>query len=249
MSNMHNSFQDRVAMITGAASGIGKAVAIKMAEQGCQLCLVDLNRELLTELEKQLSPQTKIMIFCGDVTEPTFIQTVVEQIGKQFGRLDFALNNAGITSAAKGIADIELAEWQRVMDVNINSLYYCMHYQIPLMQQLNGGAIVNMSSMLGLIGTKNRAAYVTSKHAVTGMTKAVALDYADQNIRVNSVHPGYIETPLIAHIDHEALITKHPVGRLGTAEEVAALVNFLFSDEAKFITGSQYVIDGGYSIQ
>lgn len=236
-------------MITGAASGIGKAVAIKMAEQGCQLCLIDLNRELLTELERQLSPQTKIMSFCGDVTEPTFIQTVVEQISKQFGRLDFALNNAGITSAAKGIADIELAEWQRVMDVNINSLYYCMHYQIPLMIKSGGGAIVNMSSMLGLIGTKNRAAYVTSKHAVTGMSKAVALDYADRNIRVNSVHPGYIETPLIAHIDHEALIAKHPVGRLGTAEEVAALVNFLFSDEAKFITGAQYVIDGGYAIQ
>lgn len=249
MNTLYNLFQNRMVMITGAASGIGKAVAIKMAEQGCQLCLIDLNRELLTELERQLSPQTKIMSFCGDVTEPTFIQTVVEQISKQFGRLDFALNNAGITSAAKGIADIELAEWQRVMDVNINSLYYCMHYQIPLMIKSGGGAIVNMSSMLGLIGTKNRAAYVTSKHAVTGMSKAVALDYADRNIRVNSVHPGYIETPLIAHIDHEALIAKHPVGRLGTAEEVAALVNFLFSDEAKFITGAQYVIDGGYAIQ
>lgn len=124
-----------------------------------------------------------------------------------------------------------------------------MHYQIPLMLKNDGGAIVNMSSMLGLIATKNRAPYVTSKHAVTGMSKAVALDYADQNIRVNSVHPGYIETPLIVHIDHDALAKKHPVGRLGKAEEVAALVSFSFSDEAKFITGSQYVIDGGYSIQ
>lgn len=249
MMQNNRNLSDHVAMITGAASGIGKEVALTLAKQGCRLCLIDLNQQQLNELKEQIKSQTQVLVLSGDVTDSTFIQSIVNQIEVQFGRLDFALNNAGITSAAKGIADLELDEWHRVIDVNVNSIYYCMHYQIPLMLKSSGGSIVNMSSMLGLIATKNRAAYVTSKHAVTGMTKATALDYADHQIRVNSVHPGYIETPLIAHIDQSILATKHPVGRLGKPEEVASLVNFLFSDEAKFITGSQYVIDGGYSIQ
>lgn len=249
MIKNNRNLNDYVAMITGAASGIGKEVALTLAKQGCRLCLIDLNHKQLNKLKEQIKSQTQVLVLTGDVTDSIFIQSVVNQIEVQFGRLDFALNNAGITSAAKGIADLELDEWHRVIDVNVNSIYYCMHYQIPLMLKSSGGSIVNMSSMLGLIATKNRAAYVTSKHAVTGMTKATALDYADHQIRVNSVHPGYIETPLIAHIDQSILATKHPVGRLGKPEEVASLVNFLFSDEAKFITGSQYVIDGGYSIQ
>lgn len=238
-----------VAMITGAASGIGKAVAIELAKQGCRLCLVDLNLDHLIQLQTQLSAQCDIIVYQGDVTDMDFIKSVVEAIDQKFGQLNYAFNNAGMTSQAKGIADLQALEWQRVMDVNVNSFYYCMHYQVPLMLKTGRGSIVNMASMLGLIATKNRAAYVTSKHAVTGLTKAVALDYADQNIRVNSIHPGYIETPLIAHIDQQTLIAKHPVGRLGAPEEVAALVSFLLSDHAKFITGSQYVIDGGYSIQ
>ena len=243
------TMQNKVAMITGAASGIGREVAIRLAGEGCKLCLVDLNADLLAKLEQELSGLTSLITCIGDVTDHHFIQTVINQIEQHFGRLDLALNNAGITTAANAVADVAINEWHKVMNINVNSLYYCMHYQVPLMLKNDGGSIVNMSSMLGLIATKNRAPYVTSKHAITGMSKAVALDYAGQNIRVNSVHPGYIETPLIAHIDHEALAKKHPVGRLGKAEEVAALVSFLFSDEAQFITGSQYVIDGGYSIQ
>lgn len=245
--SMHK--QKKVAMITGAASGIGREVAIRLARNGCQLCVIDINESLLLQLEQELSQLTNIVTYTGDVTNHEFIKCVVRNIEQKFGRLDLALNNAGVTTSANTIAEISLDEWHRVMDVNINSLYYCMHYQIPLMLKNKSGSIINMSSMLGLIATKNRAPYVTSKHAVTGMTKAAALDYADQNIRVNSVHPGYIETPLIEHIDHTMLAAKHPVGRLGKAEEVAALIDFLFSDEAKFITGSQYVIDGGYSIQ
>ena len=241
--------KNKVAMITGAASGIGREVAIRLAQEGCQLCLVDLNQVLLAQLQQELSELSSVMTCVGDVTDHHFIQGVINKIEQHFGRLDLALNNAGITTAANAVADVTIDEWHKVMNINVHSLYYCMHYQIPLMLKNGGGAIVNMSSMLGLIATKNRAPYVTSKHAVTGMSKAVALDYADQNIRVNSVHPGYIETPLIAHIDHESLAKKHPVGRLGTAEEVAALVRFLLSDEAQFITGAQYVIDGGYSVQ
>ncbi|MBP8063394.1 MAG: SDR family oxidoreductase [Acinetobacter sp.] len=240
---------NKVAMITGAASGIGREVAVRLAKDGCKLCLVDISEVLLKELESELSKVTQVIINVGDVADASFIKNTIQQIDESFGQLDFALNNAGVTTVANPVADIAIDEWHRIMNINVNSLYYCMHYQIPLMLKSKGGSIVNMSSMLGLIATKNRAPYVTSKHAVTGMSKAVALDYADQNIRVNSVHPGYIETPLIAHIDHDFLAAKHPVGRLGKAEEVAALVSFLFSSEAQFITGSQYVIDGGYSIQ
>ncbi len=240
---------NKVAMITGAASGIGREVAIRLANDGCKLCLIDINEVQLNELESELLKVTQVIVKVGDVTDANFIKNTIQQIDESFGQLDFALNNAGVTTAANPVADIAIEEWHKIMNINVNSLYYCMHYQIPLMLKSKGGSIVNMSSMLGLIATKNRAPYVTSKHAVTGMSKAVALDYADQNIRVNSVHPGYIETPLIAHIDHDVLAGKHPVGRLGKAEEVAALVSFLFSNEAQFITGSQYVIDGGYSIQ
>ncbi|MEO4185770.1 SDR family oxidoreductase [Acinetobacter pittii] len=238
-----------VVMISGAASGIGKSTALAMAEQSNRLCLLDLNKQALEELKLQLQEKCEIITLCGDVTDATFIQSAVNEIEHKFGRLDYVLNNAGMTSVSKSITDLEFEEWHRVIDVNIHSVYYCLYYQIPLMLKSGGGSIVNISSVLGLIGIKNRAAYVTSKHAVTGMTKAAALDYAEENIRVNSVHPGYIQTPLIAHIDSEMLVAKHPVKRLGTAEEVTALVKFLWSDEAKFITGSQYVIDGGYSIQ
>src|SRR5690606_10958181 len=177
------SKHNKVAMITGAASGIGREVARRLAQEGCDLCLIDLNEELLEQLKIELETSTQIAIYTGDVTNHSFIQHVVQDIQQNFGRLDFALNNAGVTTPANAVTDISIEEWHRVMNINVNSLYYCMHYQIPLMLKNSGGSIVNMSSMLGLIATKNRAPYVTSKHAVTGMTKAVALDYAEQNIR------------------------------------------------------------------
>ena len=240
----------QVAMITGAASGIGKAVAYKLAAFGYVLHLVDLNEADLYALKTDLERTAEIYVYAGDVSDATFIQGVLTQIAKYGQGLDCALNNAGMTCAAASIDDLDIATWQRMMDVNLNSVFYCLKYQTQLMkQQGRGGSIVNTSSMLGLIATKHRAAYVASKHAVTGLSKAAALDGAEYNIRVNSIHPGYIETPLIAHLDAQALAAKHPIGRLGKSEEVAHLAYFLLSQQAKFITGAQYSIDGGYSIQ
>lgn len=240
----------QVAMITGAASGIGKAVAEKLAGQGYILHLLDLNATALAQLEAELATQSKVKIYVGDVSDATFVADVVAQIGSSGQGLDCAFNNVGMTSPAASIDELELDVWQQVLDVNLNSIFYCLKYQIQLMkQQGRGGLIVNTSSMLGLIATAHRAAYVATKHAVTGLTKAAALDGAEYNIRVNSIHPGYIETPLIAHLDRQALAAKHPIQRLGSSEEVANLVYFLLSKEASFVTGSQYVIDGGYSIQ
>ncbi|AXY57613.1 SDR family oxidoreductase [Acinetobacter chinensis] len=243
------TMKNKVAMITGAASGIGLAVAEQLAAQQCQLCLVDQNADALEALAEILGKQVKVITFTGDLSQADFVENVVVQIEQQFGRLDYALNNAGVTSPAQPLHELTLETWNSVLGVNLNSVFYGLKAQIPLMLKSGGGAVVNTSSMLGLVATQNRAAYVTSKHAVTGLTKAAALDYAQQNIRVNSVHPGYIETPLISHIDQQMLIQKHPIGRLGTPQEVAELICFLLSEQASFITGAQYVIDGGYTIQ
>ena len=243
------TMKNKVAMITGAASGIGRAVAEQLAAQQCQLCLVDQNADALEALAEILGKQVRVIIFTGDLSQPDFVENVVARIEQQFGRLDYALNNAGVTSSAQPLHELTLETWNSVLGVNLNSVFYGLKAQIPLMLKSGGGSVVNTSSMLGLVATQNRAAYVTSKHAVTGLSKAAALDYAQQNIRVNSVHPGYIETPLISHIDQQMLIQKHPIGRLGTPQEVAELICFLLSDQASFITGAQYVIDGGYTIQ
>lgn len=243
------TMKNKVAMITGAASGIGRAVAEQLAAQQCQLCLVDQNADALEALAETLGKQVKVITSTGDLSQADFVENVVAQVEQQFGRLDYALNNAGVTSPAQPLHELTLETWNSVLGVNLNSVFYGLKAQIPLMLKSGGGSVVNTSSMLGLVATQNRAAYVTSKHAVTGLSKAAALDYAQQNIRVNSVHPGYIETPLISHIDQQMLIQKHPIGRLGTPQEVAELICFLLSDQASFITGAQYVIDGGYTIQ
>ncbi len=243
------TMKNKVAMITGAASGIGRAVAEQLAAQQCQLCLVDQNADALEALAEILGKQVKVITFTGDLSQADFVENIVAQVEQQFGRLDYALNNAGVTSPAQPLHELTLETWNSVLGVNLNSVFYGLKAQIPLMLKSGGGSVVNTSSMLGLVATQNRAAYVTSKHAVTGLSKAAALDYAQQNIRVNSVHPGYIETPLISHIDQQMLIQKHPIGRLGTPQEVAELICFLLSEQASFITGAQYVIDGGYTIQ
>ena len=246
---MQYHFKNKVAMVTGAGSGIGQAVSILLAKHGCKLCLIDLNEVALDETLRLSGSQTDILIQVGDVSNVEFIQSCIQQIDQQFSRLDFAFNNAGISSPIKSITDLSMEIWHNQINVNLNSIFYCLHFQIPLMLKNGGGSIVNTSSILGTVATENRAAYITAKHGVTGLSKAAALDYAQQNIRVNSIHPGYIETPLIRNIQTEKTRRKHPIQRLGTVDEVANLVIFLLSDQASFITGANYAIDGGYTTQ
>jgi len=170
----------------------------------------------------------------------------------RWGGLHLAVNNAGIGGPLGALDQIDDEGWNRLIGINLSGVFYGMRAQVPAMLAAGGGAIVNISSILGLVGSPLAIPYVTAKHGVTGMTKAAALAYAAQGVRINSVHPGYIDTPLLAGLDQAtltALIAAHPIGRLGTADEVAEVVGFLLSDRAANVTGSQYAVDGGYTTQ
>ncbi|MBC7158675.1 MAG: SDR family oxidoreductase, partial [Porphyrobacter sp.] len=181
------------------------------------------------------------------------VEAMVDFAVQAFGRLDLAVNNAGIAGPSAPIAETQLDDWHRVIDINLHGVFYGLRYQIPAMLESGGGAIVNMSSILGSVGWRGSVGYVAAKHALLGMTRTAALEYAARGVRVNAVGPAFIATPLIEQAMDEAaraaVVALHPAGRLGTAEEVAALTNFLLSDAASFVNGSYHPVDGGFLSQ
>lgn len=186
-----------------------------------------------------------------DVADAASIEQMVKAAVSTFGALHLAVNNAGIGGAQANIADYALDDWHKVIDVNLNGVFYGMKYEIAAMLKAGGGAIVNMSSILGSVGWAGSCAYVAAKHALVGLTRTAALEYAAQNVRVNAVGPAFIDTPLLSkNLDEDAraqLAGLHPAGRLGTPQEVSALTCFLLSDAASFINGSYHLVDGGYT--
>lgn len=242
--------RDRTAIVTGAGSGIGRAVALAYARAGARVVASDLNETGGQETVRLVTAAGGTCIFVrADVSSPGDNEGLVDAAVKEFGALHIACNNAGIGGELNPVADLSVEGWRRVIDINLSGAFYGMRAQIPRMLDAGGGAIVNMASILGQVGTAGAAAYVAAKHGLVGLTRTAALDYAARGIRVNAVGPGYIDTPLLAVLPDEAragLAALHPIGRIGRVEEVASLVVWLSSDEASFVTGAYYPVDGGY---
>ena len=246
--------EKKAAIVTGAGSGIGRAVALIYAKQGAMVAVSDINENGGEETVEQIKANGGKAIFIKtDVSKSSDNQFLVERTIKEFGSLQIACNNAGIGGPLALTGDYPVDGWDKVISVNLSGIFYGMRYQIPAMLNSGGGSIVNMTSILGIVGTKFSPAYVAAKHGIIGLTKTAALEYADKNIRINSVGPGYILTPLLTNTLDEntlnSLAGLHPIGRLGTSEEVAELVIWLSSPAASFVTGSYYTIDGGYTSQ
>jgi NAD(P)-dependent dehydrogenase (short-subunit alcohol dehydrogenase family) len=244
-------FKGKVAIITGAASGIGRVTAIKLAAQGAAVVAVDINAERAQAAASEIVKSGGIArAFAADITDPKANRDTVAFAEKEFGALHLAFNNAGISGPSGLLADIDIDSYRKVIEINLNAVFYGMHAQIPAILRAGGGAIVNAASILGLVGEATAVGYVTAKHGVTGLTKAAALGYADKGIRINSIHPGYIDTPLLDRMPKETkeyLVSQHAQRRFGNSEEVADAVLFLLSDSASFVSGTQFVIDGGYT--
>lgn len=243
--------EGKVALVTGAGSGIGEAVVIALAREGAKVVLTDVDlpgAERVAALVKQAGGET--LVVRNDVSSAPECEAAVAAALKTFGRLDIAVNNAGIGGPPALTGDYPLDGWHQVINVNLNGVFYGMRYQIPAMLKSGGGSIVNIASILGQVTFATASAYVAAKHGVVGLSKNAAVEYATQGIRVNAVGPAFIRTPLLTkHLTEEQLsgiAAMHPIGRLGTSEEVAELVLWLATDKASFVTGSYYAVDGGY---
>lgn len=247
-------FSGKTSIVTGAASGIGAAIARELGRSGARVIVSDLDDAGAQKIADTINAAGgEAHAFEADVSDDGKMAALVEFAVKKGGGLHMAVNNAGIAGPMAHLADYPLDGWRHVIDVNLHGVFYGMRHQIPAMLKSGGGSIVNMSSILGSVGFLNASAYTASKHAVVGMTKAAAMEYAPKGIRINSVGPAFIDTPLLTNnLDAELLSqvsSLHPAGRMGTSEEVSALTCFLLSDRAGFITGSYHLVDGGYTAQ
>jgi NAD(P)-dependent dehydrogenase (short-subunit alcohol dehydrogenase family) len=249
-----NGLKGKVAVVTGATSGIGKIAALALAEQGVNLVLAGRRTDKGVEIQKQTEAKGVKSIFqTADVAKESDIKKLFEIVEKEFGRLDFALNNAGVESEAAGVDAFNNEQYDQVMDTNVRGTMLSMKYEIPLMRKNGKGSIVNVSSIAGLVGFANFSVYVASKHAVLGLTKSAALELAHDSIRVNAVSPGAIQTDMLNRwVDNNdeakaGFAKMHPMGRVGKPEEIAAAALFLMSDDSAFVTGQSLAVDGGYT--
>jgi NAD(P)-dependent dehydrogenase (short-subunit alcohol dehydrogenase family) len=255
-TNGKGNLSGKVAFITGGASGIGRAAALAFAREGANVVVADVSEKGNEETARIVEEQgVRALAVKCNVTRTEDVKAALDKTVETFGRLDFAFNNAGIEPRKPApTADYDLEEWEKIIEIDLRGVFLCMKHEIPLMLKNGGGAIVNTSSGAGVIGIKNSPAYTAAKHGVIGLTRAAALDYAAENIRVNVVCPGYIDTPMMDRYSgtpagRAKVISEEPIGRMGRPEEIANAVVWLCSDAAGFFVGSTVVIDGGQTIQ
>jgi NAD(P)-dependent dehydrogenase (short-subunit alcohol dehydrogenase family) len=252
--------QDKVAIITGAAAGVGQAVAQLFAKEGATVAVTDINEELGAKTAEEIQMNGgKAQFWKLNIAVENEVKTVFKEIYETFGKIDILINNAGIIGVDKPTHEVEEQEWDNVFAVDVKGVFFGTKHVIPYMHKNKKGSIVNFSSIYGLVGSNEVAPYHAAKGAVTLMTKKDAVTYGKDKIRVNSVHPGTILTPLVKEFAsrgeggfeayEKLMVSKHPIGSMGEPDDVAYGVLFLASDEAKFVTGSQLVIDGGYTAQ
>jgi len=246
-------FAGKVALVTGAGSGIGEAVAVQLAAEGAKVVATDINLDAVQGVvDKIKAAGGEAIAMRQDASKPEENEAAVKLAVDTYGGLNLAVNNAGIGGAAEKAGEVAIEDWDQVIDINLNGVFYGCRYEIPAMLKSGGGSIVNMGSIHSTVATPlgGNSAYVAAKHGVLGLTKNIAAEYAAQGIRVNCVGPGYIDTPLLASLPTDALEflkTKHPLGRLGTSEECAELTCFLLSDAASNTTGAYITTDGGFT--
>ncbi len=254
-----NRLKTKICIVTGAALGIGRACARRMAEEGARVALFDLLDNEGRELERELRANGHDAGYWHvDVTDEAAVKAAIDEVAERFGGLHVLVNNAGIAGANKPTHELSEAEWDRVMAVNVKGVFFSTKHAIPHMKRAGHGSIINLSSIYGLVGAPDLPPYHAAKGAVRLMSKTDAMIYAPDAIRVNSVHPGFIWTPLVDHFLQDSGATDldaarrrtdqmHPLGHMGEPDDIAWGVVYLASDEAKFVTGSELVIDGGYT--
>lgn len=249
---MSQDFTNKVAVVTGAGAGIGRATALAFAQSGAKVVVADINRQAAESVVEEITSAggEATLILC-DVTREEDVQALVGGTLERYGKLDIAFNNAGIEIEQSKLADGDEAVFDHIMDVNVKGVWRCMKHQIPAMLSQGGGAIVNTASIAGLGAAPKMSIYSASKHAVIGLTKSAAVEYAKKGIRINAVCPAVIDTEMFRRAAEsdprkaEFVASLHPVGRLGKAEEIAAAVLYLCSDMAGFTTGVALPVDGG----
>jgi len=250
-------FQGKTALVTGAGMGIGRATAIRLASQGACVVCADINQEAASETQALIANAGgKASAVMTDVSDAEQCRQMVASAIDAFGSLHLAVNNAGVSGAPYSTDDVPLEEWRRIMSINLDGVFFCMKYELPEIVASGGGAVVNVSSICGLVAFPTAGPYVAAKHGVVGLTRTAAIEFAEKGVRINAVNPGFIMTPMqtndgisVGDERYTYLAAKHPMNRFGEPEEVAAGIGWLLSDEAGFMTGACVALDGGYTAQ
>ena len=254
---MTRDLEGKSALVTGGASGIGRATALAFAREGARVAVADIMQDAAQRTVNEIKAMggQALAIAC-DVTDDDAVKAMIAATVDAFGSLDCAFNNAGIApyqvnAGGQKIADVAPEAWRRLIDVNLTGVWLCLRHEVAQMRaQGSGGVIINTASILGLVGTATSSAYVAAKHGVVGLTKTAAADHAEDNIRVNAVCPGYIETPMTEETMRrrgERIMARVPMARMGKAAEIAEAVVWLCSPKASFVTGVSWAVDGGYT--